>query len=153
LKKPAASSFAILKRMKNQKQRDTIPEKTLRSLLHRMGFRFRIDIQPIKQTRSRADIVFSKIKVALFVDGCFWHSCPLHGTLPKSNTEWWRAKLDANTMRDRKTNETLENAGWKVIRIWEHEEPAEAAKRIACMLHECYSALSEDPRYCNCSVK
>jgi DNA mismatch endonuclease (patch repair protein) len=80
--------------------------------------------------RRRADIVFGPAKVAVYVDGCFWHSCPEHATLPKNNREWWRAKLDANVRRDRDTDRRLGEAGWGVVRVWEHEETTVAVERV-----------------------
>jgi DNA mismatch endonuclease (patch repair protein) len=75
-------------------------------------------------------MVFTKAHVAVYVDGCFWHCCPTHGTKPKANGQWWAAKLDANKRRDAATVEALENEGWRVVRIWEHEDPVEAAQRV-----------------------
>ncbi len=94
-----------------------------------MGIRFRVDY-PLPGLRRRADIALPRAHVAVFVDGCFWHSCPEHGTLPKSNTLWWSEKLAANRDRDRNTDERLARGGWTVIRVWEHEDPAEAVDRI-----------------------
>lgn len=81
-------------------------------------------------TRRRADIVFGPSRVAVFVDGCFWHGCPEHGSWPRSNAEWWREKIQANKRRDSDTDRLLEDAGWYVIRIWEHEDPTQAADRV-----------------------
>ena len=81
-------------------------------------------------SRRRADLVFRASKVVVFVDGCFWHNCPIHGSMPRSNTEWWVQKLARNRARDLDTNQSLEEAGWKVLRVWEHEDPKKAAKRI-----------------------
>lgn len=102
----------------------------LRRELHRRGLRFRVDHSPVVGLRCRADIVFTKARVAVFVDGCFWHRCPDHGTLPRANGDWWRAKLDLNVARDRRNDESFEAAGWRVIRIWEHEPLFEAADRV-----------------------
>jgi DNA mismatch endonuclease (patch repair protein) len=84
--------------------------------------------------RRRADIVFSRLRVAVFVDGCFWHCCPTHGTKPASNGAWWAAKLQANFERDRDTDRQLTEAGWHVIRVWEHDEVRAAAESIAAAL-------------------
>lgn len=111
-------------------RRDTQPELALRSELHRRGFRFRVDRAPVPGLRSRADIVFGPARVAVYVDGCFWHSCPEHGTRPKANADWWERKLDRNQERDRETDRVLRQHGWKVVRIWEHEDPVEAADRV-----------------------
>ncbi|PXW25080.1 UNVERIFIED_CONTAM: T/G mismatch-specific endonuclease [Williamsia faeni] len=103
----------------------------MRQLLHAQGFRYRVDVQPERALRRRADIVFARDKLAVFIDGCFWHSCPLHATSPKANAEWWREKLDANIARDRDTDRRLEEAGWTVLRFWEHDDPAAVARSIA----------------------
>jgi DNA mismatch endonuclease (patch repair protein) len=112
-------------------QRDTAPELALRSELHRRGFRFRIDRAPVPEVRSRADLVFGPARVAVYVDGCFWHSCPEHGTRPKANAEFWDHKLERNRERDAETNRLLAERGWAVVRVWEHEDAAEAAAHIA----------------------
>jgi DNA mismatch endonuclease (patch repair protein) len=111
-------------------RRDTAPELALRSELHRRGFRFRVDRPPLPGLRSRADIVFGPTRVAVYVDGCFWHSCPEHGTSPKANADWWEQKLKRNRERDAETNRALQESGWEVVRIWEHEDPGEAADRV-----------------------
>ncbi len=133
--KPVPSSEAALKRMKAAKPRDTAPEKALRSALHRKGLRFRIDQKPIKELNRKADIVFRSAKVAVFVDGCFWHGCPIHGTQAKANAEFWRHKIKQNQARDVETNLLLIKAGWKVIRVWEHENPEKAAENIYKSVH------------------
>jgi DNA mismatch endonuclease (patch repair protein) len=84
--------------------------------------------------RRRADIVFPRARVIVFVDGCFWHSCPEHATFPRANAEWWRIKLERNRERDAETNRRLQEAGWIVIRVWEHEPPEDAAERIASVV-------------------
>ena len=89
--------------------------------------------------RTRPDIVFTRAKVAVFVDGCFWHRCPEHVTFPKTNAEWWREKLDTNVRRDRAISNLLTQAGWEVIRIWEHEDPATAADRVEMVVRSQYS--------------
>ena len=119
--------------MTRVRQRDTASEVALRRELHRRGRRFFVDRAPIKGRR-RADIVFPRAKVAVFVDGCFWHSCPLHATSPKNNAEWWSAKLKVNVQRDRDTDATLHSAGWTVVRVWEHESPAAAADDVEAVL-------------------
>jgi len=112
-------------------QRDTAAELALRSTLHRMGLRFRVDVTLVEGLRRRADIVFGSVRVAVFVDGCFWHGCPIHGTWPKANAEFWRKKIRDNQKRDADTGLRLTKAGWKVIRVWEHEDPNKAAQRIS----------------------
>lgn len=111
-------------------QRDTKAEMLLRCELHRRGLRYRVDVAPITGVRRRADVVFPRQKAAIFVDGCFWHVCPIHATWPKNNAKWWREKLENNVQRDRDTDRRLENAGWTTVRVWEHEDPIEAADRV-----------------------
>ena len=132
--RPSASSTDVAERMSRQRRRDTSPELALRSLLHRQGLRFRVDQLLVPGLRRRADIVFRPVRVAVFVDGCFWHVCPEHQTWPKSNAEWWRQKLQRNVERDRQTDDALRAAGWYVIRVWEHENPADAASQIAAVV-------------------
>lgn len=115
-------------------RRDTVAELRLRSELHRRGYRYRVDYPPLRGVRRRADIVFTRRRLAVFVDGCFWHGCTEHATWPKNNAAWWRAKLEDNRRRDRDTDRRLREAGWCVLRVWEHEDPAQAAERIASAL-------------------
>jgi DNA mismatch endonuclease (patch repair protein) len=130
-KRPKASSPAALRRMRATRRRDTAAEIAVRRALHARGLRFRVDCPILPEVRRRADVVFSRAKVAVFVDGCFWHCCPIHRSSPKANRKWWAAKLAANRQRDRDTNRRLRAAGWVVERVWEHEAPAEAADRIS----------------------
>jgi DNA mismatch endonuclease (patch repair protein) len=102
----------------------------VRRLLHARGLRYRVDAA-LPGMRRRADLVFGTARVAVFIDGCFWHSCPVHGTRPKNNAAWWAKKIETNRERDRDTDERLAAAGWVVVRIWEHEVPEDAAARIA----------------------
>ncbi|MFZ3393617.1 very short patch repair endonuclease [Rhodococcus sp. 7Tela_A2] len=118
-------------RMSRQRRRDTAPEVALRRELHRRGLRFYVDRAPLPGVRRRADLVFPRRRVAVYVDGCFWHRCPLHATDPKNNAEWWADKLAGNVKRDRDTDSRLAAAGWTVIRVWEHEDPTTAATRVA----------------------
>lgn len=126
-----ASSARVSRRMSRQRTRNTGPEMEIRRHLHRKGLRFRLHCRPEAGVRRAADVVFRPSKVAVFVDGCFWHCCPVHGTMPRANGEWWAAKLAANQARDAGTTAKLTELGWEVIRVWEHEAPAEAAERIA----------------------
>ena len=126
---PPASSEVIRVRMATTKRRDTKPELLLRSALHRKGLRFFVD-RTINGGRRRVDIVFQTERVAIYVDGCFWHSCPKHGSVPKRNTRWWLDKLAANRKRDQNTDATLRADGWTVLRFWEHDDPDEAAEQI-----------------------
>nr|WP_238526501.1 very short patch repair endonuclease [Gordonia neofelifaecis] len=116
--------------MKSNRSRDTGPELRLRSELHRRGLRYFVDRAPIKGVRRRADVVFPRKKIAVFVDGCFWHGCPEHFTVAKTNAEYWAAKVEANRARDRDTDRLLIDAGWTVLRVWEHEDVEGAADRI-----------------------
>lgn len=117
--------------MQRQGRRDTVPELAVRRELWRRGLRYRVDVSPVAGMRRRADIVFTRARVAVYVDGCFWHRCPMHATTPKANREWWAAKLDANVRRDRDTDQRLAELGWTVVRLWEHEDPMTAADRVA----------------------
>lgn len=126
---PAASSDAIRERMVNTKRRDTKPELALRSALHAMGLRFSVN-RAIQGSRRRTDVVFPTERVAVYVDGCFWHSCPEHGTVPKQNREWWEDKLAANRRRDADTDASLRAEGWTVLRFWEHEDLLVAARTV-----------------------
>lgn len=132
----APSSEAARLRMRRTRQRETAPELRLRSALHAVGARFRVQRPPLPGMRRRADVVFPRERVAVFADGCFWHSCPEHATVPKANRRWWVAKLDANVRRDTDTDARLAAAGWAVVRVWEHEDPREAAARVFAVVQE-----------------
>lgn len=119
--------------MKRQGRRDTRPELAIRSALHRAGLRFRVDYR-LPGLRRRGDIAFPAKRLVVFVDGCFWHGCPEHGTWPKENADWWRAKIEANVARDRDTDARLVQDGWFVLRVWEHEVPDEAVARLLAVL-------------------
>ncbi len=138
--RPPASSETALRRMKTQRRRDTTPELALRRELHCRGLRYRLEVDLLGHSRRRCDIVFPRSKVACFVDGCFWHSCPVHGTTPESNRDWWIEKLANNVTRDRDTDERLAAMGWLVIRIWEHESPNLAADHIEAVIRARSSA-------------
>jgi DNA (cytosine-5)-methyltransferase 1 len=127
---PPASSEVIRKRMSTARRRDTKPELALRAELDRRDLRYQVD-HSVDGTRRRADVVFPYSKVAVFVDGCYWHGCPDHGTMPKANRAWWEAKLAANRARDADTDATLTAAGWAVLRFWEHDDPVSAADQVA----------------------
>lgn len=131
-----ASSAGVSDRMACVRRRDTKPELELRRRLHAMGLRFRVDRAILTDRRKRVDIVFGPARVAVLVDGCFWHGCPEHGVAPKSNAEFWKAKLARNRARDRETDARLATEGWQVIRIWEHEDPDRAADEIARVVRE-----------------
>ncbi|KJQ54398.1 Very short patch repair protein [Microbacterium sp. SA39] len=116
--------------MRGNRRRDTKPELAVRRLIHAAGLRYRVDFAPIGG-RSRADIVFTRARVAIYIDGCFWHGCPIHATYPKRNSDYWLPKLQRNVERDRETDARLQLAGWKVLRFWEHESPEDVAATIA----------------------
>lgn len=119
--------------MRANRRRDSAPERALRSALHRAGLRFRVDY-PVRtpgRRPVRPDIVFPARRVAVFVDGCFWHACPVHGTQPATNEAYWTRKIEANRHRDLSTTAALESDGWTVLRFWEHEDPVTAAQRVA----------------------
>jgi DNA mismatch endonuclease (patch repair protein) len=120
--------------MQATKRRDTPGEMALRSALRALGLRFKVDAT-LPGTRRRADVVFARCKVAVFVDGCFWHGCPRHGTWPKANAGWWRNKIETNRDRDRDTDHKLEAAGWIVLRFWEHMDAERAAERVFSVLN------------------
>lgn len=125
-----ASSPASRAVMSANKGRDTKPEKLLRSALHRRGLRYRVGARPLPNLRRTADVVFTKAHVAVFVDGCYWHGCPEHHRPAKKGAAFWQEKIAGNRARDAETDEALRNAGWSVIRVWEHEDPEQAAEKI-----------------------
>jgi DNA mismatch endonuclease (patch repair protein) len=132
---PHPTSSAVTAVMRANRKTDTGPEKALRSELHRMGYRFRKHVAIAGTDRTaRADICFSRQRVAVFVDGCFWHGCPEHGTVPRQNVGYWTPKLAANKARDCAVDIALAGAGWRVLRVWEHESVPDAANRIASVL-------------------
>ncbi len=124
------SSPAVSARMSRQGSRDTTPEVAVRKLLHAAGLRYRVNVPVPGMARRTIDIVFPKAKIAIFMDGCFWHGCPKHATHPKANAEWWRRKLNKNIARDQETTEHLREAGWTVLRYWEHEAPNVVAEDV-----------------------
>ncbi|MFE9684258.1 very short patch repair endonuclease [Streptomyces sp. NPDC006285] len=125
------SSPAVSARMSRQARRDTAPEVAVRKLLHAAGHRYRLNVRVPEMSRRTIDIAFTRAKVAVFMDGCFWHGCPQHATRPKANAEWWREKLDRNMTRDSETTRHLTASGWTVLRFWEHEAPGDVAVRVA----------------------
>lgn len=128
---PIPSSASASATMRANRRRDTQPELRLRSALHREGRRFRVDLpMDVSGRRVRPDIVFTRQRVAVFIDGCFWHGCPEHGRSPRANGAYWRAKLRRNKQRDDADNEALERGGWTVVRVWEHEATDEAVAMV-----------------------
>ncbi len=117
--------------MQANRRVDTAPERRLRSVLHARGMRFRKDLRvDLEELKVRVDVAFPRIKVAVFVDGCFWHSCPIHRTQPRANKSFWSEKLKGNVERDRRVDKALAKAGWRVFRVWEHEQLEDAADDI-----------------------
>ncbi len=129
------SSRAASNRMKAVRRTETQAELCLRQALDELGLEYETDARPLPDFNRRADILFREARIAVFVDGCFWHGCPIHGTQAKANAEFWRKKIEANRRRDQDTNERLAENGWIVIRIWEHEPPAKSAERIIAELN------------------
>lgn len=122
--------------MARQATRGTGVEAALRRELYRRGLRYRLHRRPLSGLRREADIVFVRPRVAVFVDGCFWHACPEHATWPKANAGFWRTKIEGNRARDRDTDARLREAGWAVVRVWEHEDPAGAAVHIERLVRD-----------------
>lgn len=126
-----ASSEQVHRRMSRLARRDTAPEMALRRELHRLGLRYFVHRQPVPGLHRQADIVFPRARMAVFVDGCFWHGCPEHGRREHRTNGWyWPEKIERNRWRDRDTDGRLEEAGWTVVRVWEHEDPSGAAQLI-----------------------
>jgi DNA mismatch endonuclease (patch repair protein) len=131
-RQPFASSPAVQRRMSVQRRHDTAPELAVRRALHALGLRYRVHVRPLADLRRQADVVFTRARVAVFVDGCFWHGCPDHGRRRHGVNGWyWPDKIARNQRRDADTDEQLRRAGWTVVRVWEHEPPGEAAARVA----------------------
>jgi DNA mismatch endonuclease, patch repair protein len=125
-----ATSPATRKAMQANRRRDTAPEMAIRRLVHAAGLRYRVDARPLPTARHTADMIFTRARVAVFVDGCWWHGCPAHYRPPSSNVSYWAAKISRNQERDKLVDQALIEANWTVIRIWEHEAPASAAHHI-----------------------
>jgi DNA mismatch endonuclease (patch repair protein) len=122
--------------MRGNRKVDTGPERQVRSLLHASGYRYRTNYRlDLPGVRVRPDIVFTRRRLAVFIDGCFWHRCPEHGTSPRANTHYWGPKLERNVARDQRVDQALRAAGWTVLRIWEHVAPSEAAAQVIATLN------------------
>ncbi|MFI9449523.1 very short patch repair endonuclease [Amycolatopsis sp. NPDC052450] len=137
-----ASSPEVRASMRGNRGRDTTPELQLRSELHARGLRYRVSARPLPGLRRTADIVFTKERLAIFVDGCFWHGCEKHHRPARKNSEFWRRKISANIQRDTETNQLLADEGWTVIRCWEHEDPTTVADRVVATLGRYMSSNS-----------
>lgn len=133
---PPATAPSVVAVMRGNRKVDTRPELLLRTELHGRGLRYRKNYQIRVSERSVCpDLVFTRQRVAVFVDGCFWHRCPDHGVTPRANSAYWRAKLDRNVVRDLVQTQELQSAGWNVVRVWEHESAFEAADRVLAALN------------------
>lgn len=134
---PSPSSSAVTRVMKSNRKVDTKPEVLIRSSLHACGMRFRKNYElRLAALRVRPDIVFTRRKVAVFVDGCFWHGCPEHGTRPRVNQAYWDPKLERNRRRDCAVDSALRDAGWRVIRLWEHVPICDAVAAVRAAYRE-----------------
>ena len=125
------SSHETSRRMARVRQKGTRCEIELRKALHAKGLRYRLQVPLLTKPRRVVDIVFPSARLAVFVDGCFWHGCPEHASWPKNNADFWREKIETNRSRDVDTDQRLAALGWETVRVWEHEEATEAANRIA----------------------
>ncbi|WP_427925436.1 very short patch repair endonuclease [Streptomyces sp. cg40] len=122
--------------MSRQPSKDTAAELAVRRLLHAAGLRYRVEYPVPGMARRRIDVAFTGTRVAVLIDGCFWHGCPVHATQPKANAEWWRNKLDRNMARDLETTAHLVAQGWTVLRFWEHEDPDSVAARVSATVEQ-----------------
>lgn len=134
--KPWASTPASRAVMQGNRSRDTKPEMAVRRAAHAQGLRYRVDSRPLSSLNRRADLVFTRAKVAVFIDGCYWHGCPEHGTAARSNAGYWSTKIARNKDRDAETDRLLDDAGWTVVRAWEHESADAVLSRIRSALNE-----------------
>ena len=134
--KISPSSDAARNRMRAVRRQGTKAEMALRAALTSLGLRFEHNQRPSSSLRREADILFPHERIAIFVDGCFWHGCPIHGTRAKANAEFWQRKIERNKARDEETNEILSEEGWLVIRVWEHVDALTAAHHIAAHVNE-----------------
>ncbi|GIE34091.1 hypothetical protein Ait01nite_071360 [Actinoplanes italicus] len=131
-----AKSPAVRSVMRANKNRDTGPERRLRAMLHARGLRYRVNSRPISGSRRTADLVFPRLKIAVFVDGCYWHGCPEHYRPSQANQQFWHTKIEGNKARDAETDKLLAAAGWTAIRVWEHDVPKPAADRVETAVRE-----------------
>lgn len=126
-----ATTAAVRESMRANRSRDTKPELALRRALHALGLRYRVHIRPVPDAACEPDIIFTRRRVAVFVDGCYWHGCPQHHRAPRAHADYWAVKIARNMERDRDTDQRLIQSGWLPLRVWEHEDPDSAASRIA----------------------
>lgn len=125
--RPEPKSAAVSRQMSRMPREDTGPEMAIRRILHASGLRYRVNYSALPGS---PDIALTRAQIAVFIDGCFWHGCPKHGTLPKNNRDWWRQKLARNEERDAEKDAELRSRGWLPLHVWEHEDPEEAAEEI-----------------------
>ena len=125
-----ATSDATRRSMQGNRGRDTGPELAVRSAVHSRGLRYRVNTRPLPELRRTADLVFSRPRVAVFVDGCWWHGCEEHYSAPRANSDYWNRKVESNRRRDADTNSRLQEAGWIVLRFWEHDDPEQVATQV-----------------------
>jgi DNA mismatch endonuclease (patch repair protein) len=116
------------------RRRDTAPEMAVRRAVHALGLRYKVDARPLAHLNRRADLVFARAKVCVFVDGCYWHGCTEHGTAPRTNAMYWTAKIARNRHRDAETDRLLGEAGWSTLRVWEHEDPQVVAGKVVALV-------------------
>jgi len=140
---PEPLNSTVSAQMQRMPRSSTGPEILIRKELHSRGLRFRVNHPRLP---GRPDIAFTAARIAVFVDGCFWHSCPDHSVLPKNNRDWWRSKLERNVERDREKDTQLETLGWTVVHVWEHEEPPEAAEAIEQLWRSVRHRCGQQPR-------
>ncbi len=131
--------------MRGNRRRDTAPELALRRILHKRGLRYRVDYRVPFDRRRTIDIAFPRQRIAVFVDGCFWHGCEQHTRLPKTNADFWLRKLHVNAERDRQITQRLHGDGWTVLRFWEHDDPTNAATMVAEAVRSARSANGHQP--------
>ena len=131
---PVPTSDRVSARMSRHPRRDTKPELAVRRLAHRAGLRYRVDVRPIEGLNRRADMVFSGPRVAVFVDGCFWHGCPEHCRLSGRNVAWWERKIHMNRLRDHETDDILSAEGWSVLRTWAHQDPKQTVESLIALV-------------------
>jgi len=142
---PIPPSPATRSRMQAQVRQHTLPEVAVRRALYARGLRYRLHLQVPGASRRRIDIAFRRERVAVFVDGCFWHGCPEHSKDTRVNTTWWAAKRAGTAARDADTNRRLTEVGWVVVRCWEHEDPYAVAARVAAIVRSRRSSTTLVP--------
>lgn len=150
---PISPTPSVSLRMSRQATVGTKPELALRKRLHLLGKRFRLHVKVPGLPRRTIDIAFPKEKVAVFVDGCFWHGCDVHRSVPRTNESWWTAKLESNRARDVETVNHLAKSGWRTLRVWEHEDTTDAGERVLALLRLAISAACADTEMGGCSGK